>query len=51
MGASGLRAAWEAGDRSRFFHDVDLDPSLRDGQPNSAETPSVATRGELVTEE
>ena len=23
------RAAWEAGDRSGFFHDVDLDPSLR----------------------
>ena len=22
------RAAWEAGDRSRFFHDVDLDPNL-----------------------
>jgi peroxiredoxin len=29
LGASGLRAAWEAGDRSRFFHDIDLDPSLR----------------------
>ena len=23
------RAAWDAGDRSGFFHDVDLDPSLR----------------------
>jgi len=29
LGASGLRAAWESGDRSRFFHDIDLDPSLR----------------------
>jgi peroxiredoxin len=36
LGASGLRAAWEAGDRSRFFHDVDLDPSLREPQLNSA---------------
>jgi peroxiredoxin len=27
LGASGLRAAWEAGDRSRFFHDVDLAPT------------------------
>ena len=51
LGASGLRAAWEAGDRSRFFHDVDLDPSLRDCQPNSPETPSVAARLELLTEE
>jgi peroxiredoxin len=25
----GLRQAWQADDRSRFFHDVDLDPSLR----------------------
>ena len=25
----GLREAWDAGDRSRFFQDVDLDPSLR----------------------
>jgi peroxiredoxin len=24
LSASGLRAAWESGDRSRFFHDVDL---------------------------
>jgi peroxiredoxin len=32
LGASGLRAAWEAGDRSRFFHDIDLDPSLREAQ-------------------
>jgi hypothetical protein len=23
------RAAWDAGDRSGFFHDVDLDPNLR----------------------
>jgi len=30
LGASGLRAAWESGDRSRFFHDIDLDPSLRE---------------------
>ena len=29
LGAPGLREAWEAGDRSRFFHDVDLEPSLR----------------------
>ncbi len=29
--APGLREAWEAGDRSRFFHDEDLDPSLRAG--------------------
>jgi len=29
LGTPGLRQAWEAGDRSRFFHDVDLDPSLR----------------------
>jgi peroxiredoxin len=27
----GLREAWEAGDRSKFFHDVDLEPSLRAG--------------------
>jgi hypothetical protein len=25
----GLREAWEDGDRSRFFHDEDLDPGLR----------------------
>ncbi len=36
LGASGLRAAWEAGDRSRFFHDIDLDPSLREDQLNPA---------------
>jgi peroxiredoxin len=29
LSAPGLRDAWEAGDRSSFFHDVDLDPSLR----------------------
>jgi hypothetical protein len=29
LGAPGLREAWEAGDRSGFFHDVDLEPSLR----------------------
>ena len=29
LGAPGLRQAWEAGDRSRFFDDEDLDPSLR----------------------
>jgi peroxiredoxin len=28
LGAPGLREAWEAGDRSRFFGDVDLDPSM-----------------------
>lgn len=27
--APGMRDAWEAGDRSRFFHDEDLDPALR----------------------
>jgi peroxiredoxin len=32
LGASGLRAAWEAGDRSRFFHDIDLDPGLREAR-------------------
>ena len=32
LGASGLRAAWESGDRSRFFHDIDLDPSLREAR-------------------
>ena len=30
LGASGLLAAWDAGDRSRFFHDIDLEPSLRE---------------------
>jgi peroxiredoxin len=29
LGAPGLREAWESGDRSSFYHDVDLDPSLR----------------------
>ncbi len=29
--APGLREAWEAGDHSSFFHDEDLDPSLRVG--------------------
>ncbi|HUE25440.1 MAG TPA: redoxin domain-containing protein, partial [Solirubrobacteraceae bacterium] len=29
LGASGLREAWEEGDRSRFYPDEDLDPSLR----------------------
>jgi peroxiredoxin len=51
LGASGLRTAWQAGDRWRFFDDIDLDPSLREVQPNSAETASFATRGELVTDE
>jgi peroxiredoxin len=51
LGASGLRAAWQAGDRWRFFDDIDLDPSLREAQPNSPETPSLATRGVLVTDE
>ena len=45
LGVSGLRAAWEAGDRGSFFHDVDLDPSLRAAQPHSQETPSFAKRG------
>jgi len=31
LGAPGLRQAWEAGDRSNFFHDEDLEPSLRAG--------------------
>jgi peroxiredoxin len=35
LGASGLRAAWEAGDRSRFFHDIDRDPALRAAAHNS----------------
>jgi peroxiredoxin len=50
LGASGLRAAWQAGDHRRFFDDIDLDPSLREAQPNSPETPSFATRGERVTD-
>jgi peroxiredoxin len=29
LSASGLREAWDAGDRSRFYLDKDLDPSLR----------------------
>jgi len=29
LSASGLREAWDAGDRSRFYRDEDLDPSLR----------------------
>ena len=29
LAAPGLRDEWEAGDRTRFFHDVDLDPRLR----------------------
>ena len=29
LSASGLREAWDAGDRSRFYPDKDLDPSLR----------------------
>jgi peroxiredoxin len=28
LSASGLREAWDAGDRSRFYRDEDLDPSL-----------------------
>jgi hypothetical protein len=44
-GVSGLRAAWEAGDRGSFFHDVDLDPSLRAAQRHSQEAPSFAKRG------
>ncbi len=31
LGALGLRQAWEAGDRSNFFRDEDLEPSLRAG--------------------
>jgi hypothetical protein len=29
--APGMREAWEAGDRSKFFHDEDLDPTLPTG--------------------
>jgi peroxiredoxin len=29
LGAPGLREAWEAGERSMFYGDADLDPSLR----------------------
>ena len=29
LSASGLREAWDTGDRSRFYPDEDLDPSLR----------------------
>jgi peroxiredoxin len=29
LSVSGLREAWDAGDRSRFYLDKDLDPSLR----------------------
>ena len=29
LSAPGLHAAWDAGDRSAFFHDQDLDPTLR----------------------
>jgi peroxiredoxin len=31
IGAPGLREAWEAGDRSGFFHDAELEPSVRAG--------------------
>jgi peroxiredoxin len=31
LGAPGLREAWEAGESSTFFHDEDLEPSLRAG--------------------
>ena len=31
LGAPGLREAWEAGDSSSFFHDEDLEPTLRAG--------------------
>ena len=33
LSASGLREAWDAGDRSRFYRDEDLDPSLRAAAP------------------
>jgi len=29
LGAPGFREAWDAGDRSQFFHDEDADPVLR----------------------
>jgi hypothetical protein len=31
LSTPGLREAWEAGDRSSFFHGEDLDPALRAG--------------------
>ena len=44
LGASGLRAAWETGDRSRFFHDGDLDPSLRETRDSSPRTSTPRQR-------
>ena len=32
ISAPGFREEWEAGDRTRFFHDVDLDPRLNTRQ-------------------
>jgi peroxiredoxin len=42
--APGMREAWEAGDRSSFFHDVDLDPSLRGaaGRPRQVDGAEAA---------
>ena len=31
LGEPGLREAWDAGDRAKFFHDEDLEPGLRTG--------------------
>ena len=31
IGTPGLRQAWEADDRSMFYHDEDFEPSLRVG--------------------
>jgi peroxiredoxin len=49
LGASGLRASWQAGDRWRFFQDFDLNPSLREAQPKSPETSFVSNRGGRLT--
>jgi peroxiredoxin len=51
LGASGLRTAWQVGDRPRFLEDVDLDPSLREAQTNPPQMTSFANRRELVTDE
>ncbi|MEU8816872.1 redoxin domain-containing protein [Actinoplanes sp. NPDC048796] len=36
LAAPGLREDWEAGDHSRFFHDVDLEPGLRTAEEDQA---------------
>ncbi|MGD1050063.1 MAG: redoxin domain-containing protein [Solirubrobacteraceae bacterium] len=42
LGTPGLREAWEAGDRTMFFEDVDLDPGLR----SAGWTPRIFTRSD-----